>query len=463
VSTKIICSECLKKQQEIDRLKDENASLKAKLRYQERQITEGFFTSQTPSSKKPFKPNMPISEKKKRGGAKFGHTGHGRESFNEEDADEIKRIKTFELCPDCGVKLEHKGYKRRNVIDIDPIYVKKIIYHLETKCCPDCQKKYTAQAPGVLPKCLFGNNLLTYIAVEHYLEGIPLGHLERKLDIGYGAMVKALHRVAKIVEEIPERLIERYRTAPVKHGDETGWRNDGQNGYGWLFTTPEVSIFRFRPTRSAKVVKDVLGTVPLPGVLVVDRYNGYNQAPCKIQYCYAHLLRNVQDLEKEFPDNEEIKTFVEGTAPLLAEAMHLRSLPITKKAFYRRAANTKSEIIKTMNAKANHPGIQKIQNIFRENQDRLYHWADDRNVPADNNFAERELRPLVISRKLSFGSHSENGAKTREIFMSVLVSLKKKEKGKVFSNFKIFLDQIACGTNKSPYEILFGKKLPPHQ
>jgi transposase len=455
VSTKIICSECFKKQQEIDQLKDENTRLKAKLRYQERQITEGFFTSQTPSSKKPFKPNMPLSEEKKRGGAKAGHTGHGRESFSEEDADEIKRIKTFELCPDCDVKLKHKGYKRRTVIDIDPIYLKKILYHLEIKTCPECEKKYTAQAPEVLPKCLLGNNLLTYIAVEHYLNGIPLGHLERKLDIGYGTMVMALHRVAKIMEEIPEQLVERYRTAPVKHADETGWRNDGQNGYGWLFTTSEVSIFRFRPTRSAKIVKDVLGNVPLPGVLVVDRYNGYNQAPCKIQYCYAHLLRNVQDLEKEFPDNEEIKTFIEATAPLLAEAMHLRSLPITKKAFYQRAANTKSEIIKTMNAKAHHPGVQKIQNIFRENHDRLYHWADDRNVPADNNFAERELRPVVISRKLSFGSHSEKGAKTREICMSVLLSLKKKEKDKVSINFKHFLDQVASGTMKSPYEILF--------
>ncbi|MFH1562568.1 MAG: transposase [Nitrospirota bacterium] len=34
--------------------------------------------------------------------------------------------------------------------------------------------------------------------------------------------------------------------------------------------------------------------------MVVDRYNGYNKVPCEIQYCYAHLLRNVEDLEKQF-------------------------------------------------------------------------------------------------------------------------------------------------------------------
>ncbi|MCE5300818.1 MAG: transposase [Spirochaetia bacterium] len=46
-------------------------------------------------------------------------------------------------------------------------------------------------------------------------------------------------------------------------------------------------------------------------------------------------------------------------------------------------------------------------------------------MPADNNPAERELRPLVIARKLSFGSQSDAGAGTREILMTVLRTLKK--------------------------------------
>jgi transposase len=463
VSSKIICTECFKKQQEIDRLREEIVCLKAKIRYQERQITEGFFTSQTPSSKKPFKANAPAAGEKKRGGAQVGHPGHGRESFSEEEAGEVKRIRTHSLCPDCGCGLEHKGYRKRRVIDIDPIHVKKILYHLETKQCPECRKKYAAQAPGVFPKCLIGNNLLTWIAVSHYLEGTPLGRLESRLGIGSGTMLKALHRVAEIMKEVPEKLIEHWRSAPVKHADETVWRNDGRNGYGWLFATPEVSIFRFRTTRSAKVAREVFGNGPLPGVLVVDRYNGYNRAPCRIQYCYAHLLRNIQDLEKEFPDNAEIKTFIGRAAPLLAEAMHLRSLPIDEETFYRRAADTKSEIIRIMSTDANHAGIQKIQNIFRENHDRLYHWADDRNVPAENNYAERELRPVVIARKLSFGSHSPKGAKIREILMSVLFSLKKIEKNNTFSTLKNVLDQIASGNDQTPFQLLFPDKAPPRE
>ena len=180
-------------------------------------------------------------------------------------------------------------------------------------------------------------------------------------------------------------------------------------------------------------------------------------APCKIQYCYAHLLRHIQDLEKEFPDNEEIKTFAHSAAPLLAEAMNLRSLPISNDEYYQQAAKTKEDIIKTMNSEANHFGIQKIQNIFRENSHRLYHWPDSRDVPADNNFAERELRPLVMARKISLGSHSDAGLKTREILMTVLKTLKLRTKKDLRTVFANFPDQLAENPNIDIYHVLFGK------
>jgi len=97
--------------------------LKDKLRYQERKITEGYFASQTPSSKKSFKSNTAAPEQKNSGGAKIGHKGHGRRIFDEQDADMIKKIKAPEYCPDCGDKLENKGLKNRSVIDIDPIKI----------------------------------------------------------------------------------------------------------------------------------------------------------------------------------------------------------------------------------------------------------------------------------------------------------------------------------------------------
>jgi len=449
------CKECLNKQQKINDLEDEISTLKSKQRYQERTAKEGFFGSSTPSAKIPFKPNTQKAHQRNRGGGKVGHQGHGRASICEKDADKVEKIPIGNICPDCGSALKQKDAKARTVIDCQPVKMKKIVYHLQRKHCPKCKKLISARPPGVFAKCLYSNQLLAYVAVQHYIYGNTLGQIEKQTGIGYSSLVDAMHQLSKRLKDVPNALIAAYRASEIKHADETGWRTDGNNGYAWLFCTPEISIFRVRKTRSASVPKEVFGEKPVPGVLVVDRYNGYNKIPCLIQYCYAHLLRTVKDLEKDFPENAVIKSFVETLAPQLANAMSLRTLDITDKQFKRQAAKIKNEIINITNRQAKHPAIQKIQDIFREKADRLYHWAEDRNTPADNNLAERELRPLVIARKISFGSQSDAGAKTREILMTVLHTLKKKVPD-VTTAFKSALDKMAEQANIDPNKAIFG-------
>lgn len=448
------CKQCLAKPQKINELEEEIISLKSKLHYQERTAKEGFFGSSTPSSKIPVKPNSPTGDKRNRGGAKPGHKGHGRSSIREQDADKVEKINIGNTCPDCGSILEDKGTKTRAVIDCQPVKMKKVVYYLERKRCPRCKKIISARPPGVLAKCLYSNQLLAYVAVQHYIYGNTLGQIEKQTGIGYSSLVDAMHQLSKRLKDVPNSLIEVYRDSEVKPADETGWRTDGNNGYAWLFCTPKISIFRVRRTRSASVPREIFGEKPVPGVLVVDRYNGYNKMPCSIQYCYAHLLRTVKDLEKDFPENAEIKSFVEALAPQLTKAIILRTLDITDKQFKRQAAKIKNEIIDITNRKAKHPAIQKIQDIFREKSDRLYRWSEDRNVPADNNLAERELRPLVIARKISFGSQSDAGAKTREILMTVLHTLKKTTVD-VTGALKSALDKLAEQGDIDIYKAVF--------
>ena len=449
------CKECLSKQQKINNLEEEIITLKSKLRYQERTVKEGFFGSSTSSAKIPVKPNRQKERQRYRGGGKVGHQGHGRGSICEEDADKVEKIPIGDICPDCGSDLEQKGTKDRTVIDCQPVKMKKIVYHLQRKRCPKCKKLISARPPGVFAKCLYSNQLLAYVAIQHYIYGNTLGQIEKQTGIGYSSLIDAMHQLSKRLKDVPNALIAAYRASEVKHADETGWRTDGNNGYAWLFCTPEISIFRVRKTRSASVPKEVFGEKPAPGVLVVDRYNGYNKLPVEIQYCYAHLLRTVKDLEKDFPENAEIKSFVEALAPQLANAISLRTLEITDKQFNRQATKIKNKIINITNRQAKHPAIQKIQDIFREKADRLYHWAEDRNIPADNNLAERELRPLVIARKISFGSQSDAGAKTREIIMTVLHTLKKRVPD-VTIVFKSALDKLAEDSDIDPYKTVFS-------
>lgn len=240
----------------------------------------------------------------------------------------------------------------------------------------------------------------------------------------------------------------------MRHADETSWRTDGRSGYAWLFCTPRVSLFLFRNTRAATVPKEVLGEQPLAGVLVVDRYSGYNRAPCALQYCYAHLHREGEDLGKECPEDPEVGAFTGTLIPLLAEAMHLQRQPLADPDYYAAAAALHQQIVAAVEAPARHLGIRQIQDIFREHPARLYHWVTDRQVPPDNNRCERELRPTVIARKVSFGSQSDAGAKTREILMSVLHTLRKR-RADAQAHFKWVLDQLAASPQRDPFALLF--------
>jgi hypothetical protein len=246
------CDECFKKQRKIDELEEKIVRLKAKILHQDRTAKEGLFGSSTPSSKKPVKPNTSDGGKKRLGGGRPGHKGHGRSSVSEEEADRVEQIEVDQTCPDCGSRLEHKEIKERTVIDCEPVKMKKILYRLEHKRCPRCKKTFRARPPGVLPRGLYGNQLLAHVATQHYIYGNTLGQIEKQTGVGYSSLVDALHQLARHMKDVPDALIKTYRLAPVKHADETGWRTDGQSGYAWLFCTPETSVFRIRNTRSAK-------------------------------------------------------------------------------------------------------------------------------------------------------------------------------------------------------------------
>ena len=137
------CAECLKKQPEIDRLTEELQRLRQKLRYQERQVTEGFFGSATPSAKRPVNANTPPAQAPKRKGARPGHRGAGRHAF---DASQSARVvdvaaEVGNRCPDCHASLEEKGIDDRLVLDSRPVKAERGLYRLPKKYCPQCPSR----------------------------------------------------------------------------------------------------------------------------------------------------------------------------------------------------------------------------------------------------------------------------------------------------------------------------------
>lgn len=444
------CEECFTKQQEVDKLKEENTRLKAELGRRSSESDPAKFKGSThrPSSREDIKKNTAEENMARKGGAKKGHKGKTRKAANPKVADEHKIVEAPKNCPDCGGPVESKGWDERRILDVVAQKVQEVYLEIARAHCKCCKK--TVRSPvSCLPKSLLGNQLQAEAIIQHYFDGITVGKVCQMFGdkVGTGTLLGSFHRIGTLFEPSLAGLIKAYQITKVRHADETSWRTDGQSGYSWAFCSQYTTIFEFTNTRSAKVPAKILGTKKLSGFLVVDRYAGYNQVKCKIQYCYAHLLREVQELEKEFLDDDEVIEFVKTFAPLLAEAMRLADRKLSDADYYKQAKALKKEIMAAVNSSAKHLAIRHIQDIFRTKKHRLFHWVDDRQVPSHNNFAERTVRGTVIARKISYGSQSTQGAKTRSIIMSVLHTaysgLKNREK--LIEWLKETLDKIAQG------------------
>src|SRR5262249_31327853 len=268
---------------------------------------------------------------------------------------------------------------------------------------PQCRNVVAGKVLQAMPNAKLSNELIVEVAHQHYVLGRTLGQLAERLSLPYSTLAEALQRLGKQLAPSLEKLQQDYRQAAVRHADETTWRTDGGNGYSWYFGSQDVSLYLFRESRSGSVPREVFGKEKLTGVLVVDRYAGYNRVPCAIQYCYAHLLREMKDLEAELEAHEEVKNYTREMKICLTDAIQLRNRGFNEQDYRSEAQTIKSKILALSQRQAKHPAIRKWQDFYVEKAERLYQWCDSAEIPADNNYAEREIRKVVIARKMSYG------------------------------------------------------------
>ena len=214
-------------------------------------------------------------------------------------------------CPDCGTLLSGGWtHRTREVIDLPRVPAQVTAHVFIARVCPRCRRNCLPQAEldgATLGKQRLGVNLVSLIATLREEGRLPIRSIQwylrtvHQLRLSVGAIVAALHRMAEQARPAVSGILERIRGSPVVHADETGWREDGANGYVWTFSTPTDRYF-LRRGRGKSVVDEVLGD-GFAGVLVCDFYAAYHHYDGPKQRCWAHLLRDIHDLQGLYPDD----------------------------------------------------------------------------------------------------------------------------------------------------------------
>jgi len=153
--------------------------------------------------------------------------------------------------------------------------------------------------------------------------------------------------------------------------------------------------------------------------------------PLLHQSCWAHLLR-VSHEEAVHPKassevkklHETLKEMFDDIDKIIKRVFDSRE----RKIEYKRYSKKIQHIIK---AKYKEEDSQRIQTRIANQNTNLITALLHENVPLTNNLAERAIRHIVVIRKISGESKSNNGTLTMAVIMSILQTLMLQKKNLV--------------------------------
>ena len=301
--------------------------------------------------------------------------------------------------------------------------------------CRDCHEIVEPEnPPEELPRSYIGpiaKSLAVWMKYDIKISDEDLKRLFEtlfNLKLATASIPGFRNQLARYGVSIYEQIQGALRQSSYAHSDETGWKVRGQNRWLWNFSTRRLALVHIDPSRRLKVVKQVLGET-FQGVLIADFLAVYNKYDAKaIQRCLVHLLREIRKMLKIWGDDPFIKRYLESLKEWVRQARSLaqeyRKRQITQKQFARRKKHLLSRITDFEITTAQKKPLVRIAKRLTRHRNELLTFLDHPQVDYDNNHAERQIRPNVLMRKITFGNDSDRGARNHAIFMSIIQTAK---------------------------------------
>ncbi|KAF0138637.1 MAG: Transposase IS66 family [Stygiobacter sp.] len=432
-------------QKEIERLRKDNDKLKQeveRLKKIEKEFEE--FKAKHAQTVTELRKALKIKEDKKettkQAGAKEGHKAYVRHI--PERVDYIK-ILNPQKCPHCRTRLgETQEIRQRYVTDIAlALNVKNTRYDIHRKYCTNCKKIVEKEAPNVLPHARFGLNLMLFVMYLRLGLRLPGNKVCEflltmyNLTISEGEVVHILKQLVIAFGPYYAQLEKMVKVARVKHTDSTGWRINGKNYFAWVFIATGVVLYKIRKRNNSRVPLSVFGTKQKGMTLVIDRHSALRalaeKAGFYLQLCWSHILADSKDLAKNF--GTEGKYIHQKLKEIFAMASSFEG-----KGKPEHVEAIKAEIFTLTLRHYKHITLRRfVDNLWKRDIESLFRFVMDPDVNPTNNISERELRHLVIIRKISNGSRSTRGANATAMLLSVIQSLRFNKKNPLLEMQKI--------------------------
>ena len=345
---------------------------------------------------------------------------------------------SFNACPDCGGNLGAPSVCYiRQIIDI-PIVQTSITDHVVFKrYCANCKTRFYPRpdfSSLVFGNCRLGINLMAAVNSLREDSHLTLTQIQNILTTFYqvkvssGEIIDILDKAALLGKRQYETIKNNLLSSNVIHADETGGREKGRNGYFWNFSNEKNQFVVYRHSRGSKIVKEVLGEggENFDGILTTDFYAAYNEHNGFHQRCWVHLLRDIHNLTENYPKDKIVKRWAKDVRIIYDKAVSYTGPPqdlpntIQEKQRVKQEQEFKKELIKICepHLKTDSP-VSTLSGRVIKFISELFTFVRFPNISSNNNKAERDIRHLVVSRKISGGTRSSKGSETKSILTSL--------------------------------------------
>ena len=321
---------------------------------------------------------------------------------------------TLEFDPVSGKPLgKPVGYRKKIVIDF-PDKPIQVIEHRIMQYLSPCTGEIIEPKTD-LPNTTYGKNLQSIVVLLKNLTNSHAKISDFLQELGAPSFSTAqVQKIADLfadkLEPEREKLLKQIRQEPHLHADETGLRKDGKNGYIWGIFTNSIAIFSAQMSRARKCIQTLLPKYI--GVVVSDGYNAYYEFLHR-QRCWAHLLREFKDYSK---NNNEITIQLERIKLLYEQLKKLKQKPPDKN----KIAKVKWQLQDIVTCLKTIKQANGLATLIENGGDDWFTALHYKDVPLENNLAERELRPIVLLRKVIGCYRNEKGKRWIDIVLSVL-------------------------------------------
>ncbi|MBI3631099.1 MAG: IS66 family transposase [Candidatus Sungbacteria bacterium] len=360
----------------------------------------------------------------------------------------------LDRCPDCCNPLPPASETRQRFTEELPVVKPRVIKHVIYRYwCRVCRKIVESPVTDALPKSAIGLRTVVYSAWLHYILGvsfdkiIQLLNLSAHFKISTGGLFGAWHNLARILQPLYDQVGRGAKWSAVLHADETSWRVNGCTHWLWCFTNKHLAYYVIDRCRGSPVALRVLGKY-FAGVLVTDFLAAYGliRALAK-QKCLVHLLREIIRVNL-FDSSPQWKDFRNQLKRLVLDGLRLgrQRVELNPACFERRKALLRQRLVELYVKPCSNENAGRLRKRLERHRNEIFTFLDFPEVTADNNHAERQIRPAVVSRKTSYGNRSKQGADTQAMLLSIFRTLELRGYNPV--NTLLFLAQEHLRTGK---------------